>query len=292
LQDSNYSKDLISSLLKFFLFLSLFSTPTIGDDLKRIEQEITALHFVAPTLATLEEAERSSLARLYFQQGDLLARDKSFLKAASSFRKARSVEPSLPGVDMAIGLAYAEAGRLKLARRFLLHFLKSNEDPALKFQCEQKLYQVLVQLGEGHAGISLWDKAVGSYHEAMEYSTSTRHTLDLIDKIQTAYFKQGTFHYSQKHYMEAARNFLKALSKNTRESLRSKVERIAGHLFLNAGRHYEKLGRINEAKPYYQAVAEYFHGQKVVTYAKKRLESLENQILEERHDIPEWLRVE
>ena len=91
----------------------------------------------------------------------------------------------------------------------------------------------------------------------MEYSSSAQLTLDLIDKIQTAYFKQGTFHYSQKHYLEAARNFLKSLSKNTKESLRSKVERIAGHLFLNAGRHYEKQGRLNEAKPYYEAVINY-----------------------------------
>ena len=126
----------------------------------------------------------------------------------------------------------------------------------------------------------------------MNYSNSTQLTLDLIDKIQTAYFRQGTFHYSQKHYLEASRNFLKALSKNTRENLRSKIERIAGHLFLNAGKHYEKLGQLSEAKPYYRAVVDYFHGDKVVLYAKQRLDSLGAQILEERANIPEWLRVD
>lgn len=292
MQDSDYSKNLTRAVLWTFSLILHSSGLLYCEELQRIEERISALHQVAPTLTNLEDAEQKALARLYLQKGDILMGKKSHLKAASSYRKARVLDPELPSVDLSIGIAYADGNRLALAKRFLKQFYEENQEPTLKFQCEQKLYQVLVNLGEENAKISLWDRAINSYHEAMEYSSSTRLTLDLIDRIQTAYFKQGTFHYSQKHYLEASRNFLKALSKNTRESLRSKIERIAGHLFLNAGKHYEKMGQLTEAKPYYRAVVEYFHENKVVQYAKKRLESLESQILEERSEIPAWLKVE
>ena len=292
MQDSYHSKDLIRI---FFLALCVsLETPTVthGNELQVLEKQVRSLQANAPILGNLEQREKGALSQILLQQGELFNKQKAFLKAASSFRKAKAIYPDISAIDLHIGIAYADAQRLSLARRFLKSFDDQNTDPALKLQCEQKLYQVLVAMGEESSRISLWDQAINSYHEAMNYSNSTQLTLDLIDKIQTAYFRQGTFHYSQKHYLEASRNFLKALSKNTKENLRSKIERIAGHLFLNAGKHYEKMGQLSEAKPYYTAVIDYFHEDKVVLYAKQRLDSLGSQILEERADIPEWLRVD
>jgi len=252
-------------------------------------KSIDSFHAKHIDLSLISAQERESLALLYQKLGNFYAQSDEHIASITALRKARSLVPTLPSLDLRIGIVYADLGRLQSARKFLLGFYQAEPESTQAFECEQKLFSVLVQLGEKSAKISLWDKAIRFFHEAMEFSSSARHTLDLVDRIQSTYFKQGTFHYSQKHYLEAARNFLKALSKNTRESLRAKIERIAGHLFLNTGKHFEEIGRLDEARPYYEAVEIHFHSDKVVGYARQRLRSMEESVSESQAKVPEWL---
>ena len=278
----------LKSFISAFLLLILIPCPQAAP-LNSLLKAIEDFHEEHRNLSLITVSQRESLARLYQKLGNYYAQSGESLHSIGALRKGRALLPSLPSVDLKIGIVYARLGRLEQARKFLLGFYQSSPESTQSFECKQKLFSVLVQMGERSAKISLWDKAVRYFHEAMEFSSSARHTLDLVDKIQSAYFKQGTFHYSQKHYLEAARNFLKALSKNTRESLRAKIERIAGHLFLNTGKHFEEIGRVDEARPYYEAVEKHFQSKKVVTYAKKRLQSLEESLSADAANVPEWL---
>ena len=106
----------------------------------------------------------------------------------------------------------------------LAEFLQESTSETLKFQAEQELYKICLALGEKKINYRSGLKLLNGMKKLC--SIATRNSLDLVDRIQTAYFKQGTFHYSQKHYLEAADNLRRALSKNTRESLRAKIDRL------------------------------------------------------------------
>lgn len=258
-------------------------------ELMRLQQEIDIIRGKETVLEKLEPVDLIALSKLYRDLGDFYMRSKSALLGAISYRKAHSLNPGDIELKLRAGLAYAHTNQLELSHDLLVEFLNGTTNETLKFQAEQELYKICLTLGEKENSLSLWSQAVKWYELAMQYSSSPRNSLDLVDRIQTAYFKQGTFHYSQKHYLEAADNLRKALNKNTRESLRAKVERIGVTLFLNAAKHFERIEEREEAIAYYTVIRDFLYKSSAVEYARQRLKALLSDENIPLQSAPGWL---
>lgn len=258
-------------------------------ELKKLNYKIEMLRSKEAILERLGPTDLVTLSRFYRQLGDFYMRSKSALLGAISYRKAYSLNPTESELKLRAGLAYAHTNQLELSHQLLVEFLNESNSETLKFQAEQELYKICLTLGEKENNLSLWNQAVKWYEKAMQYSTSPRNSLDLVDRIQTAYFKQGTFHYSQKHFLEAAENLRKTLNKNTRESLRSKVERLGVTLFLNAAKHFERIEDRDEAIKYYIVIRDFLYKSTAVDYARQRLKALQSEDNIPLQSAPGWL---
>ena len=257
--------------------------------LDSINDKIRTIRGREPILGKLTPEDQNKLSFLYRELGDFYMKQKSSLLGAIAYRKAYSLSPSTSEHKLRAGLAYAHTNQLTLGYKMLAEFLHESSNETLKFQAEQELYKICLALGEKENRLSLWTQAVEWYEKAMQYSNSPRDSLDLVDRIQTAYFKQGTFHYSQKHYLEAADNLRRALSKNTRESLRAKVERLGVTLFLNAGKHFERIEEREEAIAYYTVIRDFLYKSSAVDYARQRLKALSSNENIPMRSAPTWL---
>lgn len=258
-------------------------------ELKNLNYKIYMLRSKVPILEKLEPTDLVILSRLYRELGDFYMRSQSALLGAISYRKAYSLNPAESEHKLRAGLAYAHTNQLELGYQLLVEFLNESTSETLKFQAEQELYKICLTLGAKENNLSLWNQAVKWYERAMQYSNSPRNSLDLVDRIQTAYFKQGTFHYSQKHFLEAAENLRKTLNKNTRESLRSKVERLGVTLFLNAAKHFERIEDRSEAIKYYIVIRDFLYKSTAVDYARQRLKALQSEDNIPLQSAPGWL---
>ena len=257
--------------------------------LNSINDRIRSIRGREPILGKLTSEDIQKLALLHRELGDFYMKQKSSLLAATAYRKAYSLNSSRSENKLRAGLAYAHTNQLKLSYRMLAEFLQESSNETLKFQAEQELYKICLALGEKENKLSLWTQAIEWYEKAMQYSNSPRNSLDLVDRIQTAYFKQGTFHYSQKHYLEAADNLRRALSKNTRESLRAKIERLGVTLFLNAGKHFERMEEPEEAISYYTVIRDFLYKSSAVDFARQRLKVLTSNENIPMKSAPTWL---
>ena len=257
--------------------------------LDSINDRIRGIRGREPILGKLTKEDIQKLSLLHRELGDFYMQQKSPLLGAIAYRKAYNLNSSKSEYKLRAGLAYAHTNQLKLSYRMLAEFLQESTSATLKFQAEQELYKICLALGEKENKLSLWTQAIEWYEKAMQYSNSPRNSLDLVDRIQTAYFKQGTFYYSQKHYLEAADNLRRALSKNTRESLRAKIERLGVTLFLNAGKHFERMEEREEAIAYYSAIKNYLYKSSAVDYARKRLKALTDSDNIPMRSAPTWL---
>tara|TARA_B100000674_G_scaffold497966_1_gene533867 strand:+ start:1687 stop:2565 length:879 start_codon:yes stop_codon:yes gene_type:complete len=257
--------------------------------LDSINDKIRSIRGREPILGKLTPEDQNKLSILHRELGDFYMKQKSPLLGAIAYRKAYGLNPSTSEHKLRAGLAYAHTNQLVLSYKMLAEFLHESTNETLKFQAEQELYKICLGLGEKENRLSLWTQAVEWYERAMQYSNSPRDSLDLVDRIQTAYFKQGTFHYSQKHYLEAADNLRRALSKNTRESLRAKIERLGVTLFLNAGKHFERIEEREEAIAYYTVIRDFLYKSSAVDYARQRLKVLTSNENIPMKSAPTWL---
>ena len=280
----------VMSLIIFFNSISGAAKPKPKNlILDSINDRIRSIRGREPILEKLTSEDVQTLSLLHRELGDFYMKQKSSLLGAIAYRKAYSLNPSRSENKLRAGLAYAHTNQLKLSYRMLAEFLQESTSETLKFQAEQELYKICLALGEKENKLSLWTQAIEWYEKAMQYSNSPRNSLDLVDRIQTAYFKQGTFHYSQKHYLEAADNLRRALSKNTRESLRAKIERLGVTLFLNAGKHFERMEEREEAIAYYTVIRDFLYKSSAVDYARQRLKALNTDKHFPMKSAPTWL---
>jgi tetratricopeptide (TPR) repeat protein len=109
--------------------------------------------------------------------------------------------------------------------------------------------------------------------------------------LQHSLFQKATYYFSQKNYLEAAHFFLDVLSEGTSPKLRAQTERVANNLFLNAGKHYEKVGEPLKAQPFYEAIVRYFKPGPAYDHAEKRLDELKS-VVEEVDKPPAWLVID
>lgn len=267
-------------------FLLCFGLGVFAQD----TEQIRALKSQSPILENLPVEKKQELAELYFRQGLSYQEQGSFLEAVVAFRKSEALGGQT-NIDYYIGNAYYRLNSFERAEPFLKSFCEMASDIRFAENCRTRLFDIYGRLGEDSLQLSLFDRAIDYYRLAEKNAPDALQKKQIQTRLQQSLFQKATYYFSQKDYLESAHFFLDVLSDDTPEKLRSQTERVANNLFLNAGKHYEKVGEPLKAIPFYQGIVRYFKPGIAYDYAKKRLEELET-VAEEVDKPPSWLVID
>jgi tetratricopeptide (TPR) repeat protein len=282
-QSTHHTKNLILVFITTLLFVS----HCFCDDIKSLEKKIQLIQTKVPLMSKLSSQDRDELAHLYLQLGELL--EKTDPKSAvMAFRKSLSFKPSQPSLQFQIGECYFNMQEYEKALPFIRGYCQSEADAATGELCSRYLESIYDYQGDKLQSISLWDKAIESYKMARSISRNHLLKKKMAEKIRDCTFQSAVYHYSRKHFLEAAHLFLDALSEQSSAKLQNRIEKIATHLFINAGKHYEKTEEPSKAIPFYKAVLLHFSKESARDYAKKRLEVMGKESSASK-EAPSWL---
>ncbi|MCO4782621.1 MAG: hypothetical protein KC646_09895 [Candidatus Cloacimonetes bacterium] len=264
----------------FFIVLFWASSITFCNETQIEVQKIIKKSSI---LSELAPSDQVKLASLFANLGHEHRKKNKWILSVIYYRKSLALNPEDHQLILFSGMNYSKVKRYSKAIELFLQYKSvATQDSWLKI-CDQYLFDTLNLKGDQLSKTSLWDLAITSYNDALNYSNSAEKTANVLSKIHYGYFQKGSFHFSQKHYLEASKNLLKVLTPETNKSLVRKVERMASHLFLNSAKHYEKEGNHKEALKYYHSIANYFKSESGVKYSNARIKHLENLIIEDEN---------
>lgn len=274
--------------MRYYLLVILylcFYTINFSND---YQVEIQKILKKSSILSKLPSSDQIELASLFASVGHEYRKKNKWILSVIYYRKSLALDPDNHQLILFAGMNYSKVKRYTKAIE-LFHQYKSvaSQDSWLKI-CDQYLFDTLNLKGDKLSKTSLWDLAIKSFSEALNYSNSAEKTANVLSKIHYSYFQKGSFHFSQKHYLEASKNLLKVLTPETNKSLVRKVERMASHLFLNSAKHYEKETNYTEALKYYHSIVDYFKGESGVNYSASRIKHLQTLQVEE-HGQNNWI---
>lgn len=257
--------------LSIFFIFSLFITHA-----NEIQINIQKYLKKSSVLSKLETDDQLKLSQLFADLGHKYRKKNKWVLSVIYYRKSLSLNPSNPQLILFSGMNYAKIKRYDKAEEFFLKYKQVATESSWLQICNQYLFDTLNAKGDLLSKTSLWDLAILSFKKSLEFSNSAENTVNTLSKIHYAYFQKGSFHFSQKHYIEASKSLIQALTPETNKSLVRKIERMASHLFINSAKHYEKEGQVKEAQKYYKSIVNYFNNEKSIAYSQKRIEVLEN----------------
>jgi tetratricopeptide (TPR) repeat protein len=267
-------------------FLLCFAFVTFAQD----TEQIRALKGLFPVLEFLPVEKKQELAGLYFRLGLSHQEQGNFLEAVVAFRKSKALGEQA-NIDYYIGNAYYRLSSFERAEPFLKSFCGTVSDIRFAENCRTRLFDIYGRLGEDSLQLSLFDRAIDYYRLAEKNAPDALQKKQIQARLQHSLFQKATYYFSQKNYLEAAHFFLDVLSEGTSPKLRAQTERVANNLFLNAGKHYEKVGEPLKAQPFYEAIVRYFKPGPAYDHAEKRLDELKS-VVEEVDKPPAWLVID
>ncbi|MCJ8347848.1 hypothetical protein MJH12_20115 [bacterium] len=257
-----------------FCVLALFLNITLNYS-NDLQIQVQSYLKKAPILSELTKEDQISLAELFASLGHQYGKKNKWVLSVIYYRKSLALDPENSQLILFAGMNYYKLKRYDKAQELFLQYKEVSKQHSWLQICDQYLFDTLSAKAEQLSKISLWDLAIKSYEDSLQYSSSAEKTANILSKIHYAYFQKGSFHFSQKHYLEASKNLVKALTPETNKSLVHKIERMAAHLFLNSAKHYEKEGKYLESLKYYQSIVDYFKSERSILYSQKRIKALQ-----------------
>lgn len=258
-----------------------------AQDFDNTTERIKHLKSISSVLRELPVAEKKELSELYFRLAQIYQDQNRLEEAVIAFRKAKALGYRQANIDYHIGNVYYRLHRFETAEPFLKSFCDGSSN-VFAGNCKVRLFDIYSQLGADALQLSFFDRAIDYFRLAELNAPDSLQKKMISAKLQNALFQKATYYFSQKNYLEAAHFFLDVLSDDTSEKLKTQTERIAGNLFINAGKHYEKVGEPLKSLPFYRAIVKYFKAGVQHDYAQKRISELAG-IEEELDKPPAWL---